>query len=64
MSNTPLDFSANELIDHYRRKVLSPVEVVEAALARIERLNPVYNAFVLVDPEAALAAARASEQRW
>ena len=64
MSNTPLDFSANELIDHYRRKALSPVEVVEAALARIERLNPVYNAFVLVDPEVALVAARASEQRW
>ena len=64
MSNTPLDFSANELIELYRRKALSPVEVVEATLARIDRLNPVYNAFVLVDPEAALAAARASEQRW
>ena len=64
MSNSPLDLAAAELIGQYRRKALSPVDVVEAALARIERLNPVYNAFVLVDPEAALAAARASEQRW
>ena len=56
--------SAAELIRRYRRRELSPVEVAKDALARIERFNPVINAFVLVDREAALAAAAASEARW
>ena len=33
-------------------------------LARIERFNPVLNAFCHLAPDAALAAARASEARW
>ena len=56
--------SAGELIRCYRRRELSPVEVARDALARIDRLNPVVNAFVLVDREAALATAAASEARW
>lgn len=47
----------------YRRRSLSPVEVTEAILARIDRLNPGLEAFCLVDAEAALQAARASEAR-
>ena len=56
--------SAGALLDAYRRKALSPVEATKAALARIERLEPKLNAFVLVDAEGALAAARQSEARW
>src|SRR5258708_28792666 len=56
--------SATELLDAYRRKALSPVEATKAALARLERLEPKLNAFVLVDAEGALAAARESEARW
>lgn len=56
--------SAGELLDSYRRKALSPVEVTKAALARLERLEPKLNAFTIVDGEAALAAARESEARW
>jgi aspartyl-tRNA(Asn)/glutamyl-tRNA(Gln) amidotransferase subunit A len=56
--------SGSELVRHYRRRVLSPVEVVHDALARIERFQPQINAFVVVDTEGALAAARASEARW
>src|SRR5438128_9373889 len=56
--------SANALVEAYRRKTLSPVEATTAALARLERLEPKLNAFVLVDAEAALAAARQSEARW
>src|SRR6266853_590110 len=56
--------SASALVEAYRRKTLSPVEATKAALARIERLEPKLNAFVLVDAEGALAAARESEARW
>ena len=57
------DFTSNQLVDHYRRRTLSPVEVVADALRRIDAAQ-VYNAFVLVDREAAISAARESEQRW
>jgi aspartyl-tRNA(Asn)/glutamyl-tRNA(Gln) amidotransferase subunit A len=62
--NTLADKSAHDLLQHYAAGDVSPVEVTEAVLDRIERVNPVVNAFVLVDPEAARAAARASEARW
>src|SRR5215475_2031429 len=38
------------------RRDLSPVELTEAYLARIERLNPLFNAYVTVTAEAARAA--------
>src|SRR4030095_6426762 len=43
-------------------KELSPVEVVQAYLARIERLGPTLRAYVTVKAEAALAAAREKER--
>ncbi len=55
--------SAHALAAAVRRRELSPVAVVEAALARIARLNPALNAFVTLRPEAALAEARALEAR-
>jgi aspartyl-tRNA(Asn)/glutamyl-tRNA(Gln) amidotransferase subunit A len=55
---------AVELVDGYRRKTLSPVEVTQAALDAIEAHDHRVNAFVLVDPEGALAAAKQSEARW
>jgi len=55
---------ATELLANYRTKKLSPVEATQAALARIAALNGRFNAFCRVDEEGALAAARASEQRW
>ena len=58
------DCSARELLALYRSGRASPVEATQAALARIDRLNPVLNAFCLVDPESALASAAASEARW
>ena len=64
MSEDLLSLSAAELIERYRSKRASPVEVTQAALDRIDRLNPIYNAFVLVDAERALKDARASEARW
>ena len=64
MSDDILSLTAGELVAHYRSKRLSPVEVTRAALDRIARLNPVYNAFVMVDEARAMKDARASEARW
>src|SRR3989449_7768101 len=47
--------SAAELAESIRRKQVSPVEVVEAHLAQIDRLNPQLNAIVSLDREGALA---------
>jgi aspartyl-tRNA(Asn)/glutamyl-tRNA(Gln) amidotransferase subunit A len=56
--------AATELLGRFRAGELSPVEAARAALERIEDLNDRVNAFCLVDEEATLADARASEQRW
>ena len=56
--------TAHELLALYRSGQASPVEATQAVFARIERLNPQLNAFCLVDADAALSAARASESRW
>jgi aspartyl-tRNA(Asn)/glutamyl-tRNA(Gln) amidotransferase subunit A len=64
LSEDILSLAAADLLARYRSRDLSPVEVTRAALERIERLQPVYNAFVDVRAEEALAAARASEARW
>jgi aspartyl-tRNA(Asn)/glutamyl-tRNA(Gln) amidotransferase subunit A len=55
---------AIRLIAMYRAKELSPVEAMTETLARLERYEGALNAFVLYDPESALAAARRSEARW
>jgi aspartyl-tRNA(Asn)/glutamyl-tRNA(Gln) amidotransferase subunit A len=50
---------AHELARRVRSRSLSPVELMEACLARIEQVNPVLNAFIAMDAERALAEARA-----
>jgi aspartyl-tRNA(Asn)/glutamyl-tRNA(Gln) amidotransferase subunit A len=64
MSDKEIMLSATALLQHYRAKTLSPVEATQAVLARMRQLQPSLNAFVLIDEEAALKAARASEGRW
>ena len=56
--------SATELLARYRTKALSPVEVMTETLRRLEKYEAAVNAFVLYDPDSALAEARASETRW
>ena len=58
------EFTAVELLELYQRRQLSPVEVIDDVLARIDQHNPAVNAYCHVDGEGARAAARASEQRW
>jgi len=56
--------SATELSAAYAQGRLSPVEVTQAVIAQIERCEPRLQALYAYQPEAALAQARASAQRW
>jgi aspartyl-tRNA(Asn)/glutamyl-tRNA(Gln) amidotransferase subunit A len=58
------DHTATELVNLYRTKQASPVEVTQAVLARIAQLNPTLNAYCIVDADRALASAQASAARW
>ncbi|MBV9324934.1 MAG: amidase [Chloroflexi bacterium] len=51
-----------ELAPKIRRGELSPVELTQACLARIDCLEPAINAFITVTGESALAQARQAEQ--
>src|SRR5262245_662564 len=53
--------SASELAARIRRRDLSPVEVVETFIQRIEARNPSLNAFVYLDFDGARARARDAE---
>lgn len=51
----------SEAADLVRRRAVSPVELTQACFARIDRLNPVLNAFITVTDESALKEARKAE---
>jgi Asp-tRNA(Asn)/Glu-tRNA(Gln) amidotransferase A subunit family amidase len=53
---------ATTLAGMIRRKKVSPVEVVNTILARIEALNPILNAFVTLTADQARREARAAER--
>lgn len=53
---------AHEIADLVRRRAVSPVETVEAALAAMDATEPRLHAFATPAPEQARAAARALEQ--
>ncbi len=52
---------ATELAAAIRSKEISPVEITDAVLARIEALQPTLNAFITITDEAARDAAKAAE---
>ena len=55
------DLSACEARRLIRRRSLSPVELLESCLTRIEQVNPAVNAFVALDVLGARAAAKQAE---
>ena len=59
--NDPTFLPAVEMARQIREKKLSPVELAEAYLDKIQRLNPKLNAYVHVDPERVRSEARAAE---
>jgi aspartyl-tRNA(Asn)/glutamyl-tRNA(Gln) amidotransferase subunit A len=65
MSNTALhNLGAQALLAAYRKRELSPLEVMQSVLAQVQRWEPHIHASYLLRPEAALEQARASEARW
>ncbi|SLN53254.1 amidase [Oceanibacterium hippocampi] len=64
MSDDLIYMPASELVRGYAAGTVSPVEVTNAVLARIDEQNGPLNAFILVDHDGALEAARESEARW
>ncbi|MHA1559613.1 MAG: amidase [Alphaproteobacteria bacterium] len=56
-----LNLSLTEVAEQIRKKEISPVELAEAALARIEATEGVLNAYVRINADYALAAAREAE---
>src|SRR5689334_4671541 len=57
------DCTATELLQLYRTRQASPLEATQAVLSRIANCDKVLNAFCLIDPDSALAAARESSER-
>ncbi len=57
------DLTCVDLTAAYRRGELSPVDVARDCLARIDA-NAALSAFVIIDPERALAAAADAQARW
>jgi aspartyl-tRNA(Asn)/glutamyl-tRNA(Gln) amidotransferase subunit A len=64
MSKELHEISAAELSEAYKSGNISPVEVTQSCLARIEALDAGINAFCLVDGERSLGMAEESETRW
>jgi aspartyl-tRNA(Asn)/glutamyl-tRNA(Gln) amidotransferase subunit A len=62
MNDTDLAFlSIEEIGKLFRKRKLSPVELTDFMLTRIERLNPKLNAYITVTAELALAQAKKAE---
>ncbi|QJQ96290.1 MULTISPECIES: amidase [Halomonadaceae] len=59
-----LSLTATQLLAAYRGRTLSPLEYAEALIAHIEYWEPRLNALYAYRPEAFLAAARESTERW
>ncbi|MFF0341912.1 amidase [Kribbella sp. NPDC004875] len=61
---TLADLTATELMARYADASLSPVEVVDAVLARVEEVEPQICALYALDASGARVAAQESERRW
>jgi aspartyl-tRNA(Asn)/glutamyl-tRNA(Gln) amidotransferase subunit A len=56
--------TATQLSSLYQTGAVSPVDVANQLLNKIQQVNPKINAFCFTDPNATLAQAQASEHRW
>jgi amidase len=59
-----VELPAVKLLEAFVRHEITPVDVVEACLDRIEQINPVINAIAALDAETARAQAVEATRRW
>ena len=59
----PIYSSIAETLEKFRRKQISPVELIAAHIDRIQQIQPLLNPFVHIDAESARARSRDSESR-
>jgi Asp-tRNA(Asn)/Glu-tRNA(Gln) amidotransferase A subunit family amidase len=64
MHDNPLRWRVRDLVDAYRRRELSPVEVTELALRRIDEADPILHAFLSRTDDLAMAQARHAESLY
>jgi amidase len=65
MANIELCYlSANEALERFRSKTLSPVELMEAVIARAEEVEPKVNAFTFKYYDEAMEAAKEAEAKY
>ena len=65
MSYDILSLPVSKILEQYKKKTLSPVDVVKASFAQIEKFQPTLNPFIIVADEADLMKqAKESEARW
>ena len=62
MSENPVFLPVRQLAELVRTRAISPVELAETFLDRLETLGPTYNAVVTVTRKRALAEARRAER--
>jgi Asp-tRNA(Asn)/Glu-tRNA(Gln) amidotransferase A subunit family amidase len=60
----PLYFSIAETLEKFSRKEISPVELIDVHLARIQYIQPLLNPFVHIDLESARARSQESASRY
>lgn len=60
-SQQPWQMTATDLVALVKSRRLSPVEIVQSVLARIDEMEPKLNAFTRLDAEGAMASAREAE---
>jgi aspartyl-tRNA(Asn)/glutamyl-tRNA(Gln) amidotransferase subunit A len=63
MTNELYGMTIGQLAPKLRTRKISPVELTQAVLDRIRNLDPVLNAFITVDAEGALKAARTAQRQ-
>ncbi len=62
MSDALLNMNLTDVADAIRRKKVSAIEVTRACIARAEKVQPVLNCFIALEPEDALKAARKADR--
>jgi aspartyl-tRNA(Asn)/glutamyl-tRNA(Gln) amidotransferase subunit A len=64
MASELWQLNAAELVEGYRGGAFTPVDALEACLARVAHCQPLLNAFVYLGHDSAMADARESSKRW